>query len=321
MDAAQQVLNGRKTGGVPVRTKGYRRIIPSLTALVEFEAVARLASFTHAASELGVTQAAVSRQVRFLEDALGVRLFDRLYRSIRLTHEGQALYLVVAESMQKIAGAFDRLHVDGLQRELVLGATASFSHFRLLPRLAALKELLPDLQLRLLTQMFTADLRYNEVDVAVRFGDGKWRDGTSTLLFDEEVFPVCAPAWLAAHGTPASLAELAASPLIESDSTSEAWMGWGEWFRAVSFHPPRLRFAFRCSLYTDAIQAARLGQGVALGWGRLVAHLLDAGDLVRLPLGAFRVSDAYYIFVPYGRTITPAVDGLIDWLRTDAVAC
>jgi DNA-binding transcriptional LysR family regulator len=89
-------------------TKGYRRLIPSVTALVEFESVARLSSFTVAANELGVTQAAVSRQVKFLEEALGIRLFHRLHRSIELTEEGEALYLVVAESMQKIAGVFDR---------------------------------------------------------------------------------------------------------------------------------------------------------------------------------------------------------------------
>ena len=91
----------------PARTKGYRRLIPSVTALVEFEAVARHGSFTLAADELGVTQAAVSRQVKFLEETLGTRLFNRLHRSIELTEEGAALYLVVAESMQKI-GLFQK---------------------------------------------------------------------------------------------------------------------------------------------------------------------------------------------------------------------
>src|SRR3546814_9620547 len=89
--------------------------------------------------------------------------------------------------------------------------------------------------------MFTADPRHREADVAIRFGNGKWRDGTSTLLFDEEVFPVCSPARLMSHGQPGSLADLAGSLLIESDSTFEAWMGWEEWLRAVGFCPPRLR--------------------------------------------------------------------------------
>ncbi|RQS63651.1 LysR family transcriptional regulator [Burkholderia sp. Bp8963] len=297
--------------------KGYRRIIPSVTALVEFEAVARLGSFTLAAHELGVTQAAVSRQVKFLEDTLGCRLFHRLHRSIELTEEGRALYLVVAESMQKIAGVFDRLARGPARRELVLAATAAFSRFRLLPRLASLKQAQPDLQLRLSTLMFTADLRHKEIDVAVRYGNGRWGDGTATLLFDEEVFPVCSPAWLESRGRPESLQDIANAALIESDSTSEGWMGWEAWFHAVGFYPVRLNFTFRCSLYTDAIEAARYGQGIALGWGRLVHDLLDAGELVRLPAASLRMVDAYYIVVPHGRTITPEIDGLIDWLRAD----
>ncbi|MGZ2749021.1 LysR substrate-binding domain-containing protein [Burkholderia stagnalis] len=300
-------------------TKGYRRLIPSMTALVEFEAVARLGSFTVAANELGVTQAAVSRQVRFLEETLGVRLFHRLHRAIALTGEGDALYRVVAESMQRIAGVFDGLSSGALQQELVLAATAAFAQFRLLPRLAAFKRAQPNLQLRLTTQMFTADLRHKEVDVAIRYGNGRWGDGAATLLFDEEVFPVCSPGWLAANPTPDTLAELAEAALIESDSTSEGWMGWEEWFRSVDYRPPKLHYAFRCSLYTDAIQAARYGQGVALGWGRLVHDLLASGELVRLTDASFKPHDAYFIVVPHGRTTSPAIGGLIDWLREDVI--
>ncbi|EIM99069.1 LysR family transcriptional regulator [Paraburkholderia hospita] len=291
-----------------------------MTALVEFESVARLSSFTVAANELGVTQAAVSRQVKFLEDTLGVRLFHRLHRSIELTEEGEALYLVVAESMQKIAGVFDRLSSGPVQQELVLAATSAFSHFRLLPRLASLKKAQPNLQLRLSTQMFTADLRHKEIDVAVRFGNGRWSDGTATLLFDEEVFPVCSPKWVESRGMPQSLQDVANAALIESDSTSEGWMGWEAWFNAVGLRPLRLNFALRCSLYTDAIQAARYGEGIALGWGRLVHDLVETGELVRLPVASLKPNDAYFIVVPHGRTITAATDGLIDWLRQDSLA-
>ncbi|MBP0619224.1 LysR substrate-binding domain-containing protein [Cupriavidus consociatus] len=298
-------------------TKGYRRIVPSLTALVEFEAVARLSSFTLAATELGVTQAAVSRQVRFLEETLNVRLFHRMHRSIALTKEGQALYLVVAESMQKIAGVFDRLSTGAEQQELVLASTAPFAQFRLMPRLPNLKRLDPPLQLRLTTQMFTADLRHVEVDVAVRYGDGKWGDGTSTLLFDEEVFPVCSPAFLAENKAPESLQDLAKLPLIDADSTYEGWMAWEGWFRSVGYRPAKLNYVLRCSLYTDAVQAARYGQGVALGWSRMVHDLLAKGELVRLTDASSKPTDAYFVIVPHGRSITPVVGRLIDWLRED----
>ncbi|MBN3761404.1 LysR substrate-binding domain-containing protein [Burkholderia sp. Ac-20365] len=299
-------------------TKGYRRIVPSLTALVEFEAVARLASFTFAATELGVTQSAVSRQIRFLEETLNVRLFRRGHRSIELTVEGEALYLVVAESMQKIAGVFDRLSTTGVeQRELVLASTAAFSQFRLLPRLANLKKLEPPLQLRLTTQMFTADLRHVEVDAAVRYGKGQWSDGTSTFLFDVEIFPVCSRRFLEENSVPTSLEELATMALVESDSTSEGWMDWTEWFHAVGYRPPRLNKVLRCSLYTDAIQAARYGQGIALGWSRLVDHLLMTGELMRLDVATCTPADGYFVVVPHGRTFSPVITQLIEWLRGD----
>ncbi|VVE05052.1 LysR family transcriptional regulator [Pandoraea terrae] len=299
--------------------KGYRRIIPSLTALVEFEAVARLGSFTLAAHELGVSQAAVSRQVKMLEESLGVLLFQRLYRSIKLTREGEALHEAVAEAMQRIAGAFDHLSKGIAERELVLATTAAFSHFRVLPRVSTLRQQHPEINLRLTTQMFTSDLRLNEVDVAIRYGDGKWRDGTSILLFDEEVFPVCSPAWRDANPGVESLTDLTRAALIDYDSTSEGWLAWDEWFSALGVRPPKLKYALRCGLYTDAVQATMHGQGVALGWRRLLEDHLSSGRLVRLTEATLKVRDAYFAVVPNGREITREVRVLIDWLRDAAL--
>lgn len=298
--------------------KGYRRLIPSLTALVEFEAVARLRSFTNAASELGVTQAAVSRQIRLLEEMLGVRLLDRLHRRTALTTEGQALYAVVSEAMGKIAGMFDRLSTGIEQEELVLATTAAFSHFRLMPSLARLKRLQPNLRVRLTTTMFTADLRHNEVDAEVRWGNGKWGDGTSHLLFDEQVFPVCSPEWKDVYGEPESLEELANMALIADDPTSEGWLTWEEWFRAVGARPGKLKYGIRTCLYNDAVDAARLGQGVTLGWGRLLHEQLTSGELVRLTSVSLPLSDAYYVVVPHGKAMSPTIQTLIELLR-DAV--
>lgn len=288
-----------------------------MTALVEFEAVARLSSFTSASKELGVTQAAVSRQVRLLEETLKTRLFHRLHRSIALTTDGEALYLVVAESMQKIAGVFDRLSNSLQQKELVLVATAAFSQFRLWPRLIGVRDLEQPLHIRLNTQNFNADLRHVEVDLAVRYGDGNWKDGTSTLLFDEEVFPVCSPSFLEWKKRPKTLEELADLPLIDSDPTYEGWMGWNEWFQAVGYRPAKLNYALRASLYADSVHAARHGQGVALGWSRIIHDQLVAGELVRLPIATYRPKDAYYAVVPHGRSFTPIVATLIEWLREE----
>lgn len=297
--------------------RGFRRLIPSMNAIIEFEAVARLGSFTMAASELGVTQAAVSRQIRKLEDGLGVRLFHRLHRSIALTAEGKTLFPTVTASLQRIAGVLDSVSSGTEEHELVLAATAAFSHLRLLPKLADLRRAMPHLNLRLRTQMISSDLRHEEVDVAVRYGDGKWPDGTSTLLFDEEVFPICSPAWLASNEAPRDLFELAVAPLIDSEATSEGWMTWEEWFRAQGGVPSKLRFAFRCSLYPDALEAVRSGQGVTLGWLRMIEDQLASGELVRLTDLSLKVTQAYFAVVPHGRAPSPATRTLIDWLRGD----
>ncbi len=104
-----------------------------MTALLEFEAVARLASFTLAAQELGVTQAAVSKQIRLLEDTLGTKLFHRLHRAIKLTHEGYVLHLVVAESIHRMASVFDKIAEGIGEQEITIACTEAFSHLRILP--------------------------------------------------------------------------------------------------------------------------------------------------------------------------------------------
>jgi len=276
--------------------KGYRRLLPSLTALVEFEAAARLCSFTRASEELGVTQPAVSRQVRSLEDMPGVPLFHRNHRSVALTSEGEALYAVVAQSMQRIAGAFDRIAGGQHAQEVVLMATAAFSRFRLIPRLA--------------------DLRHNEVDLAVRYGNGTWSDGEATLLYEEEVFPVCAPRWLQNHKPQQTLADLARMPLIEASPNSEGWMGWEEWFTLAGAPRQKLAYTLECSLYTDAIQATLLGQGVTLGWARMLHEPLREGALIRLTTASVKPRNAYYAVVPHNRQ-APHIAQVIDWLQND----
>lgn len=294
--------------------------MPSMTAFLEFEAVARLLSFTRAADELGVTQAAVSKQIKALEEALGTPLFHRGHRSIALTETGTALSVAVADAMQRLASVYDRLTSGGVDQELVLATTAAFSHFRVLPRIAELARTHPDIKLRLITQMFTSDLRHNEVDLAIRYGNGRWQDGTSIRLFDEEVFPVCSPQWLANNHEPANLSELADLALIDYDTTSEGWLRWDDWFRRLGAPRSRLMYSLRCSLYTDAIQAALHSQGIVLGWGCLLQDELAAGKLIRLKVASLNVEESYFAVIPSGREKTPAVQALIDWIRGDAIA-
>lgn len=298
--------------------KGYRRLIPSLTGLLQFESVARKRSFTLAAQELGVTQAAVSKQVKSLEQLLGVSLFLRGHRSIELTSEGHELYAVVSQSMQRIATVFDRLSSEDVKHEVVLATTAAFSQFCVMPRIAELKARHPEIHLRLTTQMFTADLRSSKVDLAVRYGEGNWADGHAVWLFDEEVFPVCSPAWLAAQAGSVSSSQLAEAPLIAYDTTFEGWLGWEDWFQQVGLGRPKLKYALRCGLYTDAIQATLHSNGVALGWKGMLRDYLASGQLVRVTEASLKVKESYYAVISGRQSTTPALDAIIAWLRREA---
>ncbi|WP_434773476.1 LysR substrate-binding domain-containing protein [Pseudomonas entomophila] len=295
--------------------KGYRRIIPSMTALLQFESVARLKSFTQAAKELGVTQAAVSKQIKILEENLEAQLFQRAYRNIELTPQGQSLFSVISESLQKIATVFDEINQREGNKEITLGATASFSQFQIMPRLAALHDAMPDLKLRLTTQMFTGDLRTQETDLDVRYGNGEWVDGEAIFLFDEEIFPVCSPAWLARNPMPTSLEELANSSLLEADSTTEGWMTWQGWFKELGLNTHKLNFSLRCNLHANAVHAALHGYGIGLGWGRVIEHLLASGELIRLGAFSVRPKDAYYVIIPHGHNATPDDWAVIHWLQ------
>ena len=300
------------------KVKGYRRLIPSMTALMEFEAVARLSSFTLAAQELGVTQAAVSKQIKYLEETLGTKLFHRLHRAIKLTSEGYLLYSVVSESMQRMASVFDKISEGVPEQELVLACTAAFSQLRILPRLASLRVSQPMLQLRLIN-ILNPDVSLQDVDIAVRFGNGKWEDGTSIYLFDEEVFPVCSPAWLATHPAPLSVDDFLHVDLIDSETTLEGWMTWNSWFKELGNRRPKMNYSLRCSSYNDSVQAALRGYGIALGWNRLLGPMLLSGELVRISPYVFKPKDAYYLIVPSGREITPLVQDLVDWLQDESV--
>jgi DNA-binding transcriptional LysR family regulator len=299
--------------------KGYRRIIPSMTALLQFESVARLNSFTLAGEELGVSQAAVSKQIKALEETVGVQLFQRLHRNIYLTDAGETLFAIISESLRKMASGFDQIIQGSERQEIVLASTAPVSQFRILPRLNRLVDALPHARLRLATQMFKGDLKAIDHDMEIRFGHGHWSDGKSILLFEEEVFPVCSPAWLARNTMPSTLAELSMAGLLESDATSEGWMTWSGWFKELGMKFSKLDIKLRCSLYTDVINAAVDGYGVALGWGRLVDHLLDSGELVKLEPFVVRPGESYYLVIPKGHEVTPNVMAVVQWLQGKVV--
>lgn len=293
-----------------------RRKLPPLTALTAFEAAARLSSFTRAAAELGVTQAAVSRQIHVLEEDFGFPLFHRLHRKIELTEKGRLLSAATGEAFNLIADTVTELKAEGPDDELAISATISFSHFWLMPRIAAFARAYPAVKLRIITQDARTRIDANDVDLAIRYGTGTWSDGQAELLFDDEVFPICSAEYARANASVLAPEDLVSHSLISSDTDDPTWTGWDEWLAAFSVKVPKKGRGLRCSFYTEAIYAAMNGQGIALGWSRLVSDLLEQNRLVRLTEASIRPRAAYFVVVPTRKLQKESVQLFIEWLRS-----
>jgi DNA-binding transcriptional LysR family regulator len=284
-----------------------------MSSLVVLEAAARRLSFTKAAGELGVTQAAVSRQIHGLEQELGFALFRRLHRRVELTERGRILSGVLSHSFSLIDQTIANIRAQSAEDELVIGATVAFTQLWLLPRISEFRRLHPDTKIRLVTQDTPIDLERDMVDVVIRYGDGAWPDGRGVLLCEDDVFPVCSPAYAATRRLPETVGELLDHALLDYEAANPGWIGWKEWLAAFSTRR-RSRAVMRLSHYTDVIHAALAGHGIALGWNRLVEDLLQQGRLRRVTDVHMRTRGAYFVVVPSRETSKPNADAFVEWL-------
>lgn len=294
-----------------------RRSVPSVGALVAFEAAARRGGFTAAARELGVTQAAISRHVRGLEADLRAPLFLREGRGVTLTAAGRVLAATLSDSFERIADALEVIRQPGGPRTLAIGATLAVSSFWLLPRLPAFRAAHPDAALRVMSQDEPFDLREGGCEVCLRYGTGPWPDGESVASAAAEIFPVCSPAFLAGLGGPVEPARLAALPLIANEARDPSWTGWEGWLAAagVTARPPRP--ALRFSHYSDCVYAAIAGEGVALGWRLLLDRPLADGRLTRLCAFSVTPEARFHLVAAPGAARDPLLGRLVDWLAAE----
>lgn len=274
--------------------ESLRKQIGTLSALFAFEAAGRLGSFTRAACELGVTQAAVSKQIAQLEILLGRTLFLRLHRRVQMTDAGIDLFKATSGALSGIAATMRQLRVASVERPVTIAATTTMSHYWLLPRIPALKELHSNLSLRIVSQDEPLDLRDEDVDMVIRYGTA-WDDGLSTLLFEGAVYAMASPSFLAARPELSDVDSMLASPLIAYDSRDSSWVSWGDWLRAAKIcrraPVPTLSF----TRYMDAILAAGADQGVVLVWDGLTGGLAERGALVRVPGPTVKTDGDFFV--------------------------
>ncbi|MDW6021195.1 LysR family transcriptional regulator [Mesorhizobium sp. BAC0120] len=276
-----------------------------LNALRAFEAAARHLSFTRAAIELCVSQAAVSHQVSGLEERLGIVLFRRLPRGLALTDEGAALVPVLSEAFDRIGAMLDRF-VDGRYHEvLTVGVVGTFATGWLLPRIAEFTAANPTVDLRILTNNNRVDLAGEGLDLAIRFGDGAWHGVEAIPLIDVPMTPLCAPALARRLARPG---DLAGETLLRSYRQDE----WPRWFEAAGADCPKIRGPVFDSSAVMA-SAAAAGAGVALLPAMMFENELAAERLMR-PFAAEIDAGRYWLVRLRSRAESPAMRGFRLWL-------
>src|SRR6186997_1740241 len=215
------------------------RRLPPLNALRAFEASARLGSFVTAAQELRVSAAAVSQQVRRLEEYLDTRLFQRLARGLVLTEQGRDYLPELSAGFDLLGESTARVRARRADGVLTLTTLAAFANGWLLPRLHRFRERAPRIDVVLRTSRALADFRREDVDLAIRFAPAPGRGLQGELLVREELFPVASPRLFGGGRTPDSLAALAAYPLLHDIDAhpEQPWMSWRAWFERAGLDP------------------------------------------------------------------------------------
>ena len=276
-----------------------------LNAMRAFEASARHLSFTRAALEMHVTQAAVSAQVKNLEARLGTPLFRRLPRGLALTDEGQALLPLLTDSFERMHAVLEQFE-GGLHRQVVtVAVVGTFAVGWLLPRLGAFQRVHPAIDLRLMTNNNRVDLAAEGLDWAIRFGDGAWHGTEARLLIAPPLSPLCSPATARRLRAPADLAR---ETLLRSYRPDE----WTRWFAAARVAPPLVRGAIFDSSITMADAAAQ-GVGVALLPAALFGEALRSERLVQ-PFDLGVTLGGYWLTRLKSRPESDAMRTFAGWL-------
>lgn len=297
----------------------FRQSVPSLHGLILFEAAARHLNFSTAASELSITQPAVSHGIKQLEASLGHPLFVRAHRTLSLTTQGVRLYSAVASGFGTISETLAEISGSVHRDKIVASASAVLATEWLLPRLATLRQDHPNLQIEIRCLDRDPDLPSSSIDVHIRLGNGNWPGCSSVRLWSEYIVPVCSPEFLDRHGPFGSILELVAHPLIHYVDPYRFRLGWGDWLRALGVAvPPNLPVVLEVNDMLLAQKAAERGEGLILGQRPIIDQALEAGRLKVAFDQPLETGRHHYAVTASGPGTRRAVVQFRDWLRANA---
>jgi DNA-binding transcriptional LysR family regulator len=295
--------------------------MPSLDLLAGFEAAARHLSFTKAGEELFITQSAVSRQIKELEEQLGVALFHRRHRALALTEAGQQFYAAAAQVLTTMRTATSRLKAGSGKRPLAVTTTASFAALWLIPRLAGFRRTHPEVDVRITADTRVQDLERDGLDIALRHGPASLAGPNAIRLFGERVFPVCSPRLL--KKTPLKKPEDLKNHVLlqyHDPDVRHPWLHWNTWLEVAGVADLRPAGRLSFSGYEQIIPSAVAGHGVALGRSPLVKDLIDARELIAPFKSEADPARAYFVIVAKHSAQRPEVVEFVSWLKREAAA-
>jgi LysR family transcriptional regulator, glycine cleavage system transcriptional activator len=290
------------------------RRLPALNALKAFEAAARHESFTRAAEELCVTQGAVSHQVKALEAELGIKLFNRERQRLIITEAGRDYLMVLRDAFDRIAVGTERLVQRQTSGVLTVSTSPDFAAKWLVNRLGRFAEAHPGIDLRISATLHHIDFAREDVDLAVRHGDGSWAGLDVARLSTEQLFAVCSPKLLSGRQRISKPADVLKFPLLHLDDRKD----WARWLEAAGVANAELAHGPVLNRASMIIDAAVDGQGIALARTTLAAWDLINGRLVRPLAETLRLSKTYWIVCPKATSALPKIKTFREWLLAEA---
>jgi len=295
------------------------RGLPSLDFLRGFEAAGRRLSFTLAAEELFLTQSALSRQIKALEDALGFALFERRHRALALTPAGAAFHRDVTDALEALVAATDRARGGARAPGLTLSTTVSFASLWIIPRLATFRARHPEVEVYVSADDRVVDLARGDVDVAVRYLPDAAAPENAVRLFGERMTPVASPQIARASPlrTPADLTRHVLLHLDDPEGRTP-WLDWRSWLASNGQPGLKAAGALRFRIYDQVIQAAVGGQGVALGRLPMIAEHLRDGRLVAPFARKYDSARGYFALAAPRAAERDDVAAFLGWLADEA---
>jgi DNA-binding transcriptional LysR family regulator len=298
-----------------------RRLLPSINSLVVFEVAGRLSSFSGAARELGMTQAAVSYAIHRLENQLGTALFLREHRRVRLSEAGQRFHADVTIGLSHIQRSAQGLRAVATGGHVTLSCSTAFAAFWMVPRMARFREDLPQVDLRIQTADRDLDLVGEGIPLGIRGGNPQdWPQYHAEALAPEEIYPVCAAAWQPPAGRPGTVRALLDHPLIHLEEPFRQATTWAEWFAPAGVGAREVPKGLQINDYVLVVQSVLEGQGIALGWRHLIEGLVQKGVLVRLTDHVLTTGKSFHVVWPKDATLSRAAQDVRNWLLDQRAA-